>query len=133
MHFIRFCKSSARLCVSLLSTDALTDAERNMTVRGFETVYNDLQGESVCDSLQRLVLNVSAPIIRQVDDSVANSSKGEFVLSYEITGSCRGCPKPVLFEDSINRNQSPARLLEFDAYNRSLVTTCTCPAGVEER
>jgi hypothetical protein len=54
-------------------------------------------------------------------------------FEFEITGSCRGCPKPVLFEDSINRNRSPVRVLEFDVKNRPLLTTCTCPAGVEGR
>ena len=103
---------------------------------GFRTVYNKLQAESVCDSLQRLVVDVSAPTVRQVDVSVADPSLGEFILSYEITGSCRGCPEPLLFEDSINRDQSPNRELIFleTMHNvRGLVTTCTCPAEGEDR
>jgi hypothetical protein len=119
----------------VLIIDALTDAERNITIMGFQSVYNKLQAENVCDSLQRLVLNVSQPTVKQVDESVADPSKGEFVLSYEITSSCRGCPEPVLFEDSINRDQSTGRVLGFGETElyRELATTCTCPAGVEDR
>ncbi|KAL3799113.1 hypothetical protein HJC23_002241 [Cyclotella cryptica] len=119
-------------CVFVGDVDALTIAEADLTVSGFKTVYNELQAESVCDSLQRLVLNVSTPTVVQVNDTVADPSKGEFVLRYEITGSCRGCPEPVLFDDSINRNPSTSRL-SLGHNGRELATTCTCPAGGEDR
>ncbi|KAL3787932.1 hypothetical protein ACHAWO_001081 [Cyclotella atomus] len=100
-------------CVFVGNPRKLTNSERKKTVDGIETVYNKLQAEKVCDSLQRRVVSVSAPIRKRVNKNVADPSEGGFVLSYEVTGSCRGCPEPLLFEDSINRNQSPRRALKF--------------------
>lgn len=103
-----------------------------MTVNGVKTVYNDLQAETVCDTLFRAITSVEMPEVVPVNETTS-------VLRYEVRGTCRGCEEPVLFEDSINRDVSGGRALSggpvpsFMDNGRELVTTCTCPAGADTR
>lgn len=127
--------SSVLDCIFVTDGDELTEAELNMTVRGVKTVYNDLQSEAVCDTLFRAITSVGVPEVVPVNDTTS-------VLRYEVTGYCRGCPEPVLFEDSINSDisgralsagQSSSSLVPSFVQDRELVTTCTCPVGAERR
>ena len=95
------------LCRVVTITDSLTDDELNITVSAVKNVYNRLMSQSVCDQLFQAVTSVSIPEI--VPDS--GNDAGEMILRYFVTGSCRGCPEPLLFEDSINHDAFPSRAL----------------------
>ena len=93
---------------------------------------------NVCNQLFRAVSDVSMQ--KLVPDSGIKA--GELVLRYEVTGSCRGCPEPLLFEDSINCDATSSRVLLDTASSSRLVfkeerelqtTTCTCVTGVVRR
>lgn len=64
------------------------------------------------------------------------STKRRAVSQYEMTGSCRGCLEPVLY-DSINRDRSKTRQIELLGTKmmnaRKVATTCTCLTVGEER
>jgi len=87
----------------------LTDDVFNITVLAVKNSHNYLMSaQSVSDQLFRAVTSVSIPEI--VPDS-GNDAWGEMILTYLVTDSCRGCPEPLLFEDRINRNKFPDRVL----------------------
>mmetsp|Transcript_31445 Transcript_31445/g.53646 ORF Transcript_31445/g.53646 Transcript_31445/m.53646 type:complete len:221 (+) Transcript_31445:95-757(+) len=130
-------------CVFIGNAAELTEAELNLTVRGVKSNYNKLQSapNSVCDQLFRAITSVSLPEMLPPAGSMS-SAQEEFVLRYEVSGQCRGCPDDtVLFEDSINRDNRPGRMLTGQSYSPSLsffmedrnlqTTSCTCPAGAE--
>jgi len=116
----------------------VTDDELNITVAAIKDIYNFIMKMNECDELFRAVSDVSTPEL--VPDS--ESKEGELVLRYEVTGSCRGCPEPLLFEDSINCDATSSRVLLDTASSSRLVfkeerelqtTTCTCVTGVVRR
>ena len=120
-------------------TDELTNAEIAITVKGIQNVYNELQSESVCDQLFRVITSVGVPEAVPDDETKADKSKGEFELRYEVTGQCWMCQDPLLFDDSINRDPGRALLegsslsLPFMEDRKLEITSCTCPVGAETR
>ena len=98
--------------------------------------------------LFRTISSVGVPESVPEGETVADASKGEIELRYEVTGSCRGCPEPKLFEDSINRDPMPGRRAwmdhntKYEHHTDSLpfwdtrqlqVTSCTSPVDSELR
>lgn len=135
-------------CVFVGDADELTDDELNITVSGVKNVYNNLQSQSVCDQLFRAITHVSLPEeVEVADDGTTDTDKDRnILLRYKVTGNCRGCPDPLLFEDSINRDPSSSRALMVDDGTRTLLSfleednreletmkSCTCPVGAEQR
>ena len=55
-------------------------------MRGVQTVYNEQMPPSVCDQLFRTITSVGVPESVPDGETVADASKGEFELRYEVTG-----------------------------------------------